>query len=184
MKTEEIMEDVLLINSEHYYDDRGSFLEVYNKNLLSNMGNKNNFIQDNISFSNLKNTIRGLHYQKGPFQQSKLVYPIKGSIFDVFIDARPTSKNFGKFNSIILDRPDKSLLIPRGFLHGFCTLEDNTIVGYKVDNPYNKNSELGVKWDDVSLQIDWPLDNSVPILSKKDSNLLTWKNFLTEMDAL
>ena len=147
---EKIFNDVIMINSDLHFDSRGSFLESYNKDYFSSLGVEIDFIQDNISYSLLKNTIRGLHYQTNKFEQSKFVYVISGSIFDVFIDARPNSDSFGMFSSVILDSPEKGILIPKGYLHGFCTLTDNTVVGYKVDNLYNKEKPLckkSFKWN-------------------------------------
>ena len=181
---EKIFNDVVMINSDLHFDSRGSFLESYNKDYFSSLGVEIDFIQDNISYSLLKNTIRGLHYQTNKFEQSKFVYVISGSIFDVFIDARPNSDSFGMFSSVILDSPEKGILIPKGYLHGFCTLTDNTVVGYKVDNLYNKDSECGVIWDDTDLKIDWPLGNSKPVISDKDNDLLTWDEFKKEINNL
>lgn len=182
MNKEEITEDVFLVHSKSHDDNRGFFIESYNKNNFQKLGINNKFIQDNISFSKTKNTIRGLHYQKKPFDQSKFVFVIKGSILDVFVDVRPDSKSFGTYYSVTLDNPEKGLFLPKGFLHGFCTLEDNTIVGYKVDQIYKKENEIGVFWNDKDLKINWNIDNKTPIVSKKDSNLLKWKEFINEIN--
>ena len=181
MKIDEVSQDVLLINLDVYEDSRGFFLESYNKMSLKKHNINIDFLQDNTSFSKNKNTIRGLHFQREPFSQSKLISVLKGSIFDVFIDVRRDSDNFGIYKSIILDHPGKALLIPKGFIHGFCTLEDNTIVNYKVDNEYNINSETGVIWNDCSLDISWPLDGDLPTVSKKDENLLSWNSFKDDL---
>lgn len=181
MILEEIQSDVFLINLEKFQDERGFFLESYNKSELSKLGIDISFIQDNLSFSSSKNTIRGLHYQKPPFNQNKLITVLQGSIFDVFIDIRKNSDNYGFCNSIILDGPDKILLIPAGFVHGFCTLENNTIVSYKVDKQYNRMSECGIIWNDHELNIEWPFKGGTPILSDKDKSLSSWNSFMNEL---
>lgn len=182
MIIDEICNDVFLIDLETHSDERGFFLETYNKNQLSKIGFDINFIQDNLSFSLKKNTIRGLHFQKPPFNQKKLITVLQGSIFDVFIDVRKSSKNFGTHNFVILDNPNQALLISEGFIHGFCTLEDNTLVSYKVDKEYNMKSESGVIWNDEDIGINWPLNGSKPILSNKDENLQSWDSFINELE--
>ena len=101
--------------------------------------------------------------------------------FDVFVDARPSSKNFGQYGFVKLNNPGDSIYIPRGYLHGFCTLEENTTIGYKVDNFYNKDSELNVLWNDRDLKIDWGLFDTMPIISEKDNNAMTWQSFNQEI---
>ena len=180
---EKIFNDVLLITSKLHSDNRGFFLEAYNNELLKNYDLDIDFVQDNISYSEKKNTIRGLHYQKNPYEQLKFIRVINGSVFDVFIDVRPSSKTFGKYGSIILDSPEKGLIIPKGYIHGFCTLKNDTLVSYKVDALYDADSEIGVIWNDNSLNIDWPLGNSQPIISDKDKNLLSWDTFKNEINS-
>jgi dTDP-4-dehydrorhamnose 3,5-epimerase len=177
----EIISDVFIIETDQFVDERGYFVENYNKKLFDNLNININFVQDNLSMSLKKGTIRGLHFQDSPNQQSKFVSVASGSIFDVFVDIRPGSENFGKWNSVVIDSPNKGLFIPKGFLHGFCSLEENTIVSYKVDNFYDKNSELGVIWNDKDLMIEWPIKNEKPIISFKDSNLMTWSNFINKI---
>jgi len=177
-----IMNDVLVIKNDVFKDSRGYFFELYNQKVFTKNGIKNNFIQDNLSFSKKRNTIRGLHYQKPPFEQSKLISLVSGSIQDVFIDIRLNSKNFGKHGSAILDQPGDSIYIPQGYLHGFCTLTEDTIIKYKVDNFYNPESESGVLWNDKDLLVDWNILNENPILSEKDSNLLSWANFIKDLE--
>ncbi|MAR60960.1 MAG: dTDP-4-dehydrorhamnose 3,5-epimerase [Euryarchaeota archaeon] len=170
MDTKKIFSDVILIPVQNFRDDRGSFKETFNKLDFENIGLFTEFTQDNVSFSKLKGTLRGLHYQKDEFSQTKLVSVLCGSIYDVFLDIRPNSNTFGQFGSLSLDPDAGSILIPKGFAHGFCTLEDNTIVSYKVDNYYNKDSESGVIWNDKELNINWPIDGD-PIISNKDREL-------------
>ena len=173
---DEIFPDVLLIKSNLHNDKRGYFFELYNKKSFVDIGINNNFIQDNISFSRSKNTLRGLHAQVSPYEQSKLIFLLAGSILDVFIDIRKESKTFGKYFSINLTNLGDCLFIPKGFLHGFCTLEENTVVGYKVDEYYKAESETGIVWNDQDLNIEWPF-SSMPIVSEKDSRLSKWSDF-------
>ena len=177
MIVEKYLDDVILIKQNLHEDKRGYFFESFNKTLLSEINTSSDFIQDNVSFSKEKNTIRGLHYQMKPYEQSKLLCLMAGSIIDVFIDARINSKNFGKSYSVHLKKMGEAIFIPKGFLHGFCTLEKNTLVGYKVDEYYNKESETGVIWNDNSLNINWPLLGKKPVLSEKDKILDSWDNF-------
>jgi dTDP-4-dehydrorhamnose 3,5-epimerase len=124
--------------------------------------------------------LRGLHFQTGEFEQAKLVRTVKGSILDVCVDLRKNSKTFGQYFSIILD--DKNhlqLFIPRGFAHGFLSLENNTIINYKCDNYYNKNAEKGIIYNDKTLNIDWNIDNSKVILSDKDKELPDFDTFFS-----
>ena len=182
MTIERIFNDVIKLNLDLFEDNRGIFFELYNKDFFSLHGIDNEFIQDNISFSKYKYTIRGMHTQKKPFQQAKFLFLISGSIEDFFIDIRPNSENFGKIGSVTLNKIGDNIFIPKGYLHGFCTLENNTTVGYKVDQPYDHESEIGVKWDDVDLKIPWPLNGNNPTLSEKDINLKSWKKFQNYLD--
>lgn len=160
--------DVKIIENTKYEDKRGFFIEKYNSEL--------NFktIQDNFAFSK-KNVLRGLHYQK-EFSQAKMITCVKGKILDVFVDLRENSENYLKYGKIILDTIEKSILIPRGFAHGYLTLEKENIVYYKVDNYYKPEFEKGINWKDKKINIDWELDKygiseQELILSKKDRNL-------------
>jgi dTDP-4-dehydrorhamnose 3,5-epimerase len=180
MIIKEICSEVYSIKPSIHEDNRGSFFELYNKFNFTNLGFDINFLQDNISFSREKNTIRGLHYQKPPHEQSKFIYLISGSIIDIFIDIRKESINFGKCYNIKLNNLGDGLFLPKGFLHGFCTLENNTIIGYKVDEVYEVESEIGLKWNDSQLNIQWPFITS-PIISDKDSNLLSWDEFIEQL---
>ncbi len=175
MKREVIFSDVLNIKPRTYKDDRGKFTEIYNKSELNNLGINDDFIQDNVSFSIKALTIRGLHFQENPFAQSKMIKVLNGSIFDVFIDLRKDSKFYEQYGSKTLKPSDGWIYVPRGFAHGFCTLENSTKVLYKVDNHYNKVSENGILWNDPFYSIDWPIGDSNPILSDKDSKLLKWE---------
>ena len=161
--------DVVLINSKKNTDKRGYFLENYNKINYFKNGIKINFIQDNISFSK-KNVLRGLHFQKFPYAQAKLVSVIKGKIFDVAVDVRKKSPTYGKWvGEILSNENNKSLFIPEGFAHGFCVISEFALVSYKVNKKYSPKHESGIKWNDPILNISWPTEK--PILSKKDNSL-------------
>ena len=166
MIIDKFLDDVFLLKNNTFFDDRGFFFESFNSNFLEVTNIRNPFVQDNISFSKEKFTLRGLHYQKGKYKQAKLIFLISGSIFDVFVDARPNSKNFGQYGFVKLNNPGDSIYVPRGYLHGFCTLQENTTIGYKVDNFYNKEAELNVLWNDRDLKIDWGLFDTKPIISE------------------
>ena len=161
--------DVILIKPKKYLDNRGFFMEFYNKKDFYEAGIKTEFIQDNHSYS-IKNVLRGLHFQFKPFEQAKLVKCVSGMIFDVAVDLRPNSDTFGKYVSAILSGEDGYMLyIPRGFAHGFAVLSENAHVHYKVDNYYAPEYEGGIIWNDPDIGIKWPINN--PILSNKDMNL-------------
>ena len=167
------IEDLLIIEPQLFKDERGFFYESYNKKNLDKVVNIV-FVQDNESKSN-KGVIRGLHFQRPPFEQTKLVRCISGSILDVAVDLRTNSKTYGKSFSIELSSENnKQLFVPKGFAHGFQVLSETAIVNYKVDNFYNSKSEKGIIWNDKDLSIDWNLDLK-PILSKKDLKLIPFK---------
>ena len=162
--------DVLLIESDRYYDPRGYFTETYRYDILKKNGFDSQFIQDNMSSSISKYTLRGLHYQLPPYDQAKLVRVIHGTIADVAVDIRVGSPTFGNYVCEILSCINNmSLLIPSGFAHGFITLEDNTSVMYKTSNYYNKQSERSILWSDPIINIPWDLLKvGNVILSDKD----------------
>lgn len=153
-------------------DARGYFFESFNKKKFEELtGISINFIQDNQSKSS-KGVLRGLHYQTGSFEQAKLVRTVKGSILDVCVDLRKKSKTYGKHFSIILDdKKQKQLFVPRGFAHGFLALENDTIINYKCDNFYNRESEKGIAFNDKTLNIDWKMESTKLLLSEKDKQL-------------
>jgi dTDP-4-dehydrorhamnose 3,5-epimerase len=171
--------DLLVIEPKVWADNRGYFYESYNDVLLADAGIKAKFVQDNQSFSH-RGTLRGLHAQKAPFAQGKLVRVIQGSVLDIAVDIRKDSETFGQYYGLELSGSNhKQLWIPPGFLHGFLTLEDNTIFTYKVSNYYDKASEIGVIWDDPQLNIQWSehIDPADFILSEKDLVLPTFEAF-------
>lgn len=169
--TETFLKGCFIIEPTVFGDKRGSFFEVFNKKIFKEKtGLDIDFIQDNQSISQ-RGVLRGLHLQKGEFAQAKLVRVIKGKVLDVAVDVRKDSPTYGKHFSIELsEENNKQLFVPRGFLHGFATLEDDTIFSYKCDNYYNPDAEDGVIYNDVSLNIDWKLDKDEIVLSEKDEN--------------
>ena len=169
--TETFLKGCFIIEPTVFGDKRGGFFEVFNKKIFKEKtGLDIDFIQDNQSISQ-RGVLRGLHLQKGEFAQAKLVRVIKGKVLDVAVDVRKDSPTYGKHFSIELsEENNKQLFVPRGFLHGFATLEDDTIFSYKCDNYYNPDAEDGVIYNDVSLNIDWKLDKDEIVLSEKDEN--------------
>ncbi|MFS0723914.1 dTDP-4-dehydrorhamnose 3,5-epimerase [Paenibacillus sp. 1P07SE] len=166
------MEDVLLLETARYGDHRGYFEECYNAEAFVRHGLPISFIQDNHSYSAEAGTIRGLHYQRAPKAQTKLVRVGIGAIYDVAVDIRPDSPTYGHWVGVILSESNgRQLLVPAGYAHGFCTLVPDTHVYYKVDAPYDKGLDSGILWSDPSLGIDWPVAR--PILSAKDEQLPT-----------
>lgn len=175
-----IVEDVFIqglkvVKPTVFQDDRGFFFESYNKEKYIANGIATEFVQDNFSKSQ-KGVLRGLHFQKPPYAQGKLVQVIKGSVLDVAVDIRLGSETYGQHYSILLSEKNKTqLYIPPGFAHGFSTLEDNTIFSYKCTNNYHKESEDAIIWNDETLNIDWKIEN--PIISDKDKLAGSFKNF-------
>jgi len=162
---ETFIEGLIEIYPKIFKDERGFFLETFNKVAFEKAGIKTQFVQDNQSFST-KGVLRGLHYQKAPFAQAKLVSVISGKVLDVAVDLRPDSPTYGKHLTVVLEAEKRNmLLIPEGFAHGFVALEDS-VFSYKCSNIYNKESESGIIWNDKDLNIDWEMKN--PLVSEKD----------------
>lgn len=177
--TETPIAGLLVIEPKVWKDNRGYFYESYNARILAEAGITGNFVQDNQSFSQ-KGALRGLHAQNMPFEQGKLVRVLKGAVLDVAVDIRKVSATYGQHFSIELSGENhKQLWVPPGFLHGFLTLEDETIFTYKVTNYYDKASEIGVMWNDPDLNINWNREISAQelILSEKDLVLSSFKDF-------
>lgn len=161
---------VMLIEPKIFGDHRGWFTETYNEENFKKAGIDTVFIQDNHSFSATKGTLRGLHYQKDPKAQTKLVRCTKGSIFDVAIDIRKESPTYGEWYGVELSEENKKqLIVPKGFAHGFMTLTDDVEVQYKVDELYSPENDRGIIWNDPEIGIEWPMDIK-PVLSAKDEN--------------
>ena len=162
------IEDLLVITPNAFEDDRGYFFESYSEASFAKNGINIKFIQDNQSFSKY-GVIRGLHFQKAPYAQTKLVRVLQGEILDVAVDTRKNSKTYGQHFSIVLSSENKKqLLVPKGFAHGFSVLSETAMVSYKVDEVYNKESEGGIRYDDPALGIDWKVQTSDVIVSEKD----------------
>jgi len=163
------IDDVKVIKPKIYNDFRGYFFESFNQELAKELNCK--FIQSNESFSTY-GVIRGVHFQKSPFEQSKLVRVIKGEIQDIAVDLRPTSKTYKKYVSVKLNDINKNqLFIPKGFGHAFLTLSKEAIVSYMVDSIYKKDYDSGVRYNDSNININWLIDMKKIILSDKDKSL-------------
>lgn len=162
--------DVKIVETGIFSDQRGYFTEIYNQQAFIAGGIAETFVQDNMSLSIHAGTIRGLHYQLPPFAQAKLVRVGRGRILDVAVDLRHSSSTFGRHVAIELSATNRrQLFIPVGFAHGFCTLEPNTEVYYKVSAPYSQTHDRGLAWDDPTLGIAWPVAAESAILSNKDT---------------
>ena len=168
---------VKLIKLHPIKDERGFFSRNYDEKVAKELGFHRPWVQENLSYSKDKGTLRGLHYQKSPDTETKLVRVITGSVFDVFLDIRKESSTFGKWGSYVLKSENHEwLYLPRGIAHGMITLEKDMIMLYKVDSKYNPNSDSQIKWNDPDLNIDWP--SKPTIISKKDQNAKSFKEFL------
>lgn len=169
------IEGLLIIKPRVFGDERGYFFESFREDIMKSNGVTSKFVQDNQSMSS-KGILRGLHFQKDPFAQGKLVRVIKGSVLDVAVDIRKKSSTYGQHFLIELNEENKTMFyIPPGFAHGFLTLEDDTLFSYKCTNYYNKESEGAIRWNSKSLNVDWGIVN--PILSSKDATAPTFDEF-------
>ena len=169
--------DVYIIEPSVFGDDRGYFLESFNLDKFEENVCSIKFIQDNESKSS-KGVLRGLHFQKPPFEQAKLVRCIKGRVIDVAVDIRRGSPTYGKHVAIELSGENKrQLFVPRGFAHGFSVLSESAVFAYKVDNTYAPAFDAGIRYDDKELNIDWGLNEEDVQLSVKDENLSFFKDF-------
>ena len=163
------IEDVILVKPKIFGDNRGFFAETYKKSEFFKNGIMVEFCQDNHSKSS-KGVLRGLHYQKSPYEQAKLVRCSKGRIFDVAVDIRPDSKTFKQYVKVELSEENKYMLyIPAGFAHGFVALSDEVELIYKTSSEYNPNADCGIFWRDEDINIDWGIDFE-PLLSEKDKH--------------
>lgn len=172
---DEPLPGLLLIKPRVFSDNRGYFFESFNKEAYNKLGITTEFVQDNQSLSQ-KNIVRGLHFQRPPKAQAKLVRVIKGAVLDVAVDIRKDSPTYGQHFSIELNEDNfLSLFIPEGFAHGFATLADNTIFSYKCSNLYAPDCEGGILWNCPELAIPWNIEN--PILSDKDTKHSVFSQF-------
>lgn len=164
--TKTFIEGLLVIQPTVFHDSRGYFYEPYNRKAYTEAGIPDEFVQDNQSFSQ-KGVVRGLHFQNPPHAQAKLLRILQGSIWDVAVDIRKGSPTYGKYFGIELSAENKTIFyVPKGFAHGFLTLEDNTLLLYKCSDFYDKPSEESLIWNDPDVAIPWKVDS--PILSEKD----------------
>lgn len=171
------LDGVTILEPDVFEDGRGFFMETFHRRRYRHAGIKQQFVQDNLSFS-IKDTIRGLHYQK-KFPQAKLVQVITGEIFDVAVDIRPGASTYGKWTGVYLsDTNRRQMLIPAGFAHGFCVCSRTAHVWYKCSDFYKPEDEGGVSWQDPDIGIDWPVKN--PIMSEKDKRFPFLRNLASE----
>ncbi|MHB0896407.1 MAG: dTDP-4-dehydrorhamnose 3,5-epimerase [Spirochaetales bacterium] len=169
------IEGLALIEPRVFPDDRGFFMETFKESEFLAAGIAGRFVQDNHSLS-CRGTLRGLHFQRAPYEQGKLVRVSSGSIWDVAVDLRPESPTLGKWYGLELSAANRRMLyIPAGFAHGFLALEDGTELQYKCTAEYNGPSEAGIRWDDPDLAIDWPSRDV--LVSDKDSLLPSWSEW-------
>jgi dTDP-4-dehydrorhamnose 3,5-epimerase len=160
---------VKILKPVRFGDLRGYFSEIYSARALAAHGLRFDFMQDNVSLSAEPGTVRGLHFQTAPSEQTKLVSVLKGAVYDVAVDIRTGSPTFGQHVAARLSAENgRQMLVPRGFAHGFCTLEPDTLVLYKVDNHYDKERDFGLRWNDPVLKINWPISSEKAKLSAKD----------------
>lgn len=176
--TETKLKGCFILEPTVFEDDRGYFFEAYNENRLEDiLGYKPIFVQDNQSKSSY-GVVRGLHMQEGEYSQAKLVRVIEGEVIDVVVDVRPDSSTYGEFVTVELtEKNKKQLFIPRGFLHGFSVISQNAVFFYKCDNGYNKASEDGINPLDAELGIDWKIPLEKMIISEKDKEAQSFKDF-------
>jgi len=172
--------DVVVLIPRRFGDHRGWFTETYSTRSFAQAIGGVVFVQDNQAFSAARGTLRGLHFQRPPEPQAKLVRVLRGSIFDVAVDLRVGSPTYGRWVGVTLTADaGKQLFVPRGFAHGYCTLEDNTEVAYKVDAFYAPECDAGLAWNDLTLDIAWPIAPEEIILSDKDKALPGFAGFVS-----
>ncbi|WP_134497460.1 dTDP-4-dehydrorhamnose 3,5-epimerase [Microvirga pakistanensis] len=161
--------DVKIVTPKRFGDHRGFFSETYNRQRFGRGGISTEFVQDNHSLSVAVGTVRGLHFQSAPFAQDKLVRVVRGRILDVAVDLRRSSPTYGQHVAVELSAENgRQLFVPIGFAHGFCTLEPNTEIEYKVSAYYSAANDHGLAWNDPTLGIEWPVDPANAVLSDKD----------------
>ena len=172
--------DVILLTPRRFGDERGWFAETYSTRSFAPALGDIVFVQDNQAFSAARGTLRGLHFQRPPHPQAKLIRVLKGSIFDVTVDLRSGSPTYGRWVGVALTADaGEQLFEPHGFAHGYCTLEPHTEVAYKVDGFYAPDCDAGLAWDDPTLAIKWPIPPHEAILSGKDKTLPAFKDFIS-----
>ena len=169
---------VLLLTGRYFNDARGYFVETYSVRAARDAGLMAEFVQDNQALSLKRGTVRALHFQVPPKGQAKLVRVLRGSVYDVAVDLRAGSPSYGRWIAATLTaRGGEQIFVPRGFAHGYCTLEDETEVAYKVDDYYAPDCERGIAWNDPILNIGWPVSAVDAVLSDKDRKLPRFADF-------
>jgi len=175
--------NVKLLRPMRHVDNRGFFSEAYSLRDYAAIGIHNDFVQDNHSLSLRRGVVRGLHFQLPPFAQAKLLRVLRGTIFDVVVDIRSGSPSYGQHIATVLSSKDwNQIFIPAGFAHGFCTLEPETEILYKVDNYYSREHDCGIRWNDPSIGIAWPITEAEAELSDKDRTLPLLKDIRAAFD--
>jgi len=176
--TETTLNDAYTIEPERIEDSRGFFARTFCEREFLECGIVFKPVQTNLSYNRKKHTLRGMHFQALPFEEAKLVQCIQGAIFDVIIDLRPDSSTFNRWTAVELsDSNRKMIYIPKGFAHGFMTLQDETEVSYLMSEYYTPGADRGIRWDDPAFNIDWPAD--IAVISEKDKN---WPAYQTIED--
>ncbi len=166
------------IKLERIGDNRGYFMRFYNREIFAAHGLQTVWEQESVSFNKEKNTLRGLHFQLQPFNETKIVRVAHGAIVDYFVDLRKNSPTYGAWDSLELSAAnDTAVYIPKGFAHGFKTLTENALVEYKIDANYNAESASGIRWNDADLNVKWNVEN--PITSERDGQLPKFADFIS-----
>jgi dTDP-4-dehydrorhamnose 3,5-epimerase len=172
-KIETSIDGLYLLKFSSKYDDRGYFLRNHCEQEFYNMGLKTHFRQSSLSFSKKTGTLRGMHLQKAPHEEVKLIQCLSGKIYDVIVDVRPNSKTFKKWQAFELSAHDsQALYVPAGCAHGFITLANDVLIQYRMDVTYNSEAQVGFRWNDPTFSIEWPVDPT--IISDRDEN---YKNY-------
>lgn len=172
------------IELKPHEDERGFFARVYDDKIFKERGLDKVWVQENISFSVTKGTVRGLHFQYPPYNEAKIISVLRGEVFFVAVDLRKGSPTFSKWENVILSEENKKMLyLTRGFALGMCTLTDNCLLHYKIDNYYSAENAESIKWNDPDLNIKWPIKEPTAI-SEKDKNAKSFKEFLETKGAL
>lgn len=182
-KIETTLKDLYILEPQLFGDNRGWFMETWTKKTLEELGLYYDFVQDNESYSCVKSTLRGIHFQRGDKAQAKIVRCTKGSVLDIAVDLRPSSPTYLKWEAVVLSAKNKlQLVIPRGFGHGFLTLTNEVVFSYKADNYYSPEADGGILWNDPDIGIVWPVEH--PVLSKKDACAPLFKDTVTGFENM
>lgn len=172
------------INLDPHEDHRGFFMRTYDDKIFKKHGINQNWVQENHSYSKMKGTLRGLHFQFPPYEEAKLVRAVSGEIFMAFVDLRKNSSTFGKWDSIIISEENKKMLyLEGGFALGMYALTDHCDLLYKMGNYYEPKSQGSIKWDDPKIGINWPLDGK-PIVSEKDTKAISFNDFIKKYGSI